>query len=645
MQSNLIQVLKTILSQSTASTIDKDTVNKQITQLFPNFDHSKPNDPNQLEIKSNFELNFRIFFNDIIKLKTTTIPIIDTIIQLCLICTELNYLDSIVVFQVFEDLFDSKSISECIDLFSLLESRADLFSQDSSLSDKGRKKNLLLKICIELLKRLSRSTNPDSCGRILMFLAYVFPLSDPSGLNIKGDHNIHNIQDELDLTNLMQFDESTTTEPQEEEKTTVDHNFYRQFWGLQIIFQNPQSILNFTTTPSSSSAGASNQQQCTLNKSKWDSYIESLELVLNTFSTHINLDELTQLPKNHYFTKYLTSSNLMKLQLKDSIFRRNIVTQMLITFQYFELTNSKFPNLFNDNQCYKIVSQTQPQGEYFSECLMSILKREKNWILWKRDYNCKSFERPSSQPIIVKKRKLTKTNPTKISMGNAELSRLWNLSGTSNNQDYLKTQINVQLETLIEPLKIELAEREEAAKKEAEKQQRLKDRELKRAQEREQRKLDIEERKKAGEIIEDEDEEFLEIDSDDLEDLDDPKPLLKDNQVYVWKTLRLTSRKKLELFKCQNFDEIIQSFRKTPKSSKSSSSSGGTASSTTKQDNSTTSSTTNNSLTSSKEDIMNTSIGSIDQDQLMNDSTNNSDTNINSSQSNVDDGPKDVDII
>jgi hypothetical protein len=54
----------------------------------------------------------------------------------------------------------------------------------------GKGKGLvLLRMCNELLRRLSKETNTVFCGRILMFLANTFPLGERSGVNLKGDFN------------------------------------------------------------------------------------------------------------------------------------------------------------------------------------------------------------------------------------------------------------------------------------------------------------------------------------------------------------------------------------------------------------------------------------------------------------------------
>ena len=45
----------------------------------------------------------------------------------------------------------------------------------------------------DLLRRLSRSQNTVFCGRILLFLAKFFPLSERSGLNVISEFNLDNL--------------------------------------------------------------------------------------------------------------------------------------------------------------------------------------------------------------------------------------------------------------------------------------------------------------------------------------------------------------------------------------------------------------------------------------------------------------------
>lgn len=51
----------------------------------------------------------------------------------------------------------------------------------------------LLRICNSLKRRLSRSQDTALCGRILIFLASIFPLCDRSGVNLKSTFNSGNV--------------------------------------------------------------------------------------------------------------------------------------------------------------------------------------------------------------------------------------------------------------------------------------------------------------------------------------------------------------------------------------------------------------------------------------------------------------------
>jgi hypothetical protein len=74
----------------------------------------------------------------------------------------------------------------------------------------------------------------------------------------------------------------------------VDYGFYHTFWSLHAYFQNFQILF--------------------LHPDKWPTFVKGVELVLAAFAGNSNLEDVVQ-QQNHYFTKYLTSSNLIKLQV------------------------------------------------------------------------------------------------------------------------------------------------------------------------------------------------------------------------------------------------------------------------------------------------------------------------------------------
>ena len=102
--------------------------------------------------------------------------------------------------------------------------------------------NNLLRICNDLLRRLSRTQDTVFCGRILLFLAKFFPFSERSGLNVISEFNLDN------TTNFNKEDivkEEPDANPEKmktgklEQNLSVDFSLYRKFWKIQDFFRNP----------------------------------------------------------------------------------------------------------------------------------------------------------------------------------------------------------------------------------------------------------------------------------------------------------------------------------------------------------------------------------------------------------------------
>ena len=105
-----------------------------------------------------------------------------------------------------------------------------------------------------------------------------------------------------------------------------------------------------------------------------------------------------------YFAKYLTNQNLLQLQLSDSNFRRYVLLQFLILFQYLK-SNVKFKTdsqALNSEQekwtnettkkIYKLLEETPPDGKEFAKSVKHILRREEHWNKWKNE-GCPSLAR------------------------------------------------------------------------------------------------------------------------------------------------------------------------------------------------------------------------------------------------------------
>jgi THO complex subunit 1 len=113
------------------------------------------------------------------------------LLDCALICSELDIADVGLPFTLLEELFDTQTIPSCERLFNYLESRVERLTVGM---DGGKGKALiLLRLCNELLRRLSKAEDTIFCGRILIFLSKSFPISERSAVNLRGDFNVENV--------------------------------------------------------------------------------------------------------------------------------------------------------------------------------------------------------------------------------------------------------------------------------------------------------------------------------------------------------------------------------------------------------------------------------------------------------------------
>ncbi|KAH7664353.1 THO complex subunit THOC1 protein [Dioscorea alata] len=321
--------------------------------------------------------------------------LLDIVLYLC----ERGHVEGGMVFQLLEDLTEMSTVKDCKEVFAYIERMQDILGKQELF---GRGKLVMLRTCNQLLRRLSKANDVVFCGRILMFLAHFFPLTERSAVNMKGVFNTSN---------------ETKYEKDAPEGVSVDFNFYKTFWSLQEHFCNPASS--------------------TLAPSKWQKFVSSFTVVLDTFEAQPlseddgNVNNLEQ-DEAAFSIKYLTSSKLMGLELRDPSFRRHILVQCLILFDYLKspAKNDKDGPSESmkeeigacEERVKKLLEITPPKGKEFLQSIDHILQREKNWVWWKRD-GCPAFEK---QPI---ERKALQDGARKRKprwrLGNRELSQLW----------------------------------------------------------------------------------------------------------------------------------------------------------------------------------------------------------------------------
>ncbi|XWS57045.1 hypothetical protein CRYUN_Cryun09bG0137800 [Craigia yunnanensis] len=327
-----------------------------------------------------------------------TLGVIPRLLDVVLYLCEKEHVEGGMIFQLLEDLTEMSTMRNCKDIFRYIESKQDILGKQELFA---RGKLVMLRTCNQLLRRLSKANDVVFCGRILMFLAHFFPLSERSAVNIKGVFNTSN---------------ETKYEKDQPEGISVDFNFYKIFWSLQEYFCNPASL---STAPT-----------------KWQKFTSTLMVVLNTFeaqplSEEEGADNNLEEEGTAFNIKYLTSSKLMGLELKDPSFRRHILLQCLILFDYLKAPGKNDKDSSEsmkeeikscEDRVKKLLEVTPPKGNDFLHSIEHILEREKNWVWWKRD-GCPPFEKQPAEKKTVQDG--AKKRRPRWRLGNKELSQLW----------------------------------------------------------------------------------------------------------------------------------------------------------------------------------------------------------------------------
>ena len=356
------------------------------------------------------------------------------------------------VFAALNDVLSGLTVPAASGVFAWLESKPGMAAVSPLLASRAGSLGLL-KACNDLLSRLSMGVDNSFRGRILMFMASVFPLSDRSGVNLashvnsdtsalldtaldggndgeekKGNGVAMEVGDAKNNSGRQLKDRVEEGAARGPEDGPVDFAFYRSFWSLQDAFKDPGSLVGL---------GGPTRA--------WADFVDKAELVLKAFATQPfhQMDDAVYKGKGKgkgvaemdveggeegedagegevVFCNYLTSSRLIQLELSDPFFRRHILLQMLILFQALEggATKAKARTLSHEQgnqvealraQVLREIRGTPPDGPAFAKVITKLLKRENAWVQWKVA-SCPPFEREANagailEPVQMGKRK------------------------------------------------------------------------------------------------------------------------------------------------------------------------------------------------------------------------------------------------
>ncbi|CAD6195861.1 unnamed protein product [Caenorhabditis auriculariae] len=350
-----------------------------------------------------------------------------------------------------QDVMETSTVRTCELLFSILEDNMNVFKQPP-LGEASQ--TSILRLCNDLLRRLSRTAETSFCGRILFFLSRFLPLSEKSGLNLMGHFNSQNVtkyEENVGAGKMLtqgcpymghsgvsnfpvteNFTAPTTTEDAEtgeiheiKDSATlipVDPNIYTSFWSLQNFLSNPvtlyekEKFIVFKKCISSIFTLFSNHKLDKSNDNDSDSKLKAA------------MDDM--ISSEAFFAKYLTSPKLLPLQLNDSQFRRHFLVQCLIIFQYLT-ADVKFKKTARFNHSLS-EEQNRVISDFGEKCyklfVRAILRRETEWSNWK-NHACPDITESADKGVMqmYRKRPRQTFDPMANDLGNPELTRLWSI--------------------------------------------------------------------------------------------------------------------------------------------------------------------------------------------------------------------------
>ncbi|KXN88950.1 THO complex subunit 1 [Leucoagaricus sp. SymC.cos] len=361
-------------------------------------------------------------------------------LDLVLTFTEQDACEQTFPFIVLQDLLETQTINSCSHIFSWIESHASRLTE-GMVPQKG-KALILLRTLNDLLRRLSKSGSTTVfCGRILTFLSGVFPLGERSGVNLRGEYGTtwedvwfpkQGMDDDVQMTDTqdqlnrgegqelaMQVDsgEDAKKAPTLRAPTDKKEDFYNTFWHLQVPFSKPPTFANKESLPELKDAvnrvlpviKEATAKERAMMGSRIGAGVGSNKRKRDPESEETNVNE-------YFFAKFLTSPDLLDLEIADTHFRRQFLFQLVILLHHL-LTFTKNAKAVwatprnrslqmdftleaddaqwvqdNLNKAMDELKQTTPNGRAFAETIQTILEREKNWVKWKNEL-CAPFDK------------------------------------------------------------------------------------------------------------------------------------------------------------------------------------------------------------------------------------------------------------
>ena len=225
----------------------------------------------------------------------------------------------------------------------------------------------LLSLTNALLSRLSRPLHTAAIGTILSFISRALPLTERSGVNVKGEYG----GKETAVGEKEDFVKQTNGQDE-----ALEFETYAKFWSIQKFMSSPGLL----ASDSSGWSDCFNTVMTCLETHAWtdDDYKSLRKAFLaekEATSSQAGEAPAVTFPP----LKYLTSSSLLPLQLRDPDIHLSLCAQLLLTL---DSLSAPLPKLRMRVQ--KHMMMVPPNGRELAKFVTSLGKDgEKRWREWK----------------------------------------------------------------------------------------------------------------------------------------------------------------------------------------------------------------------------------------------------------------------
>ncbi|WOO82222.1 THO complex subunit 1 [Vanrija pseudolonga] len=311
---------------------------------------------------------------------------------------------------LLEDFVELLSVATWRQLFGYLETRSKRFSKNMP-SSKGKALPLLR--TINAFLRFLSHTPEDLMlrGRVQLFAAAVIPIADKSAINMRGEYSaIQTTWEESDPQGDVEMAEAGDggAAANDDEKPKAEPNFYSTLWSLQGYFAYPPSLDGPAVGDPTQTA--------------FEQFRAKTEFVLSRLYEQTKRERVLRgkddgsapatvvksgTSADDFYPRYLTAKSLLEYEIADQSFRRQILVQYFILFQFLlnfnpaSASKQQFtggmPKTFvidgdnlewTRNTAFGIrdeLSRMSADGYEFFNTMAILMERERRYALWKNE--------------------------------------------------------------------------------------------------------------------------------------------------------------------------------------------------------------------------------------------------------------------